>query len=78
MRTTLDIALTRWAVRCRTWHDMGGDHPQLGAFLAGWFARDCGLPLPHVIPVNVRDSLRIGWKEADDHIAILEQQEEMK
>lgn len=65
----LDLAMIRWSVRCRTWQEMSaGSQPELGPFLAGWFCRCIGAGL--VVDGHFRDSFRIGWKEADDHIAI--------
>lgn len=75
MKTTLDLALTRWSVMCIAWHDQSaGHHPQLGAFLAGWFRRDMGMPLDE--PPNwCRDSYRVGYREADNMIKIQQREE---
>ncbi len=72
MQTTLDLALIRWAVVCRRWHELSsGSAPVLGAFLAGWFLRDAGAQLPTDCG-SARDSLRIGYAEADSQIVILQ------
>ena len=75
MKTTLDLALIRWAVVCHQWRENGGIHPQLGAFLAGWFLRDCS----HKNAIRpdgmaFRDSFRRGWQEADTEIAIIDRE----
>ncbi len=64
-----DLALTRWSVMCIVWRDLAGDHPNLTAFLAGWGCRCIGAAMPEKIEA-FRDSFRVGWKEADDQIAI--------
>lgn len=76
MKTTLDVALIRWSVRCRSWQELAAGHqPDLGAFLAGWFSRDAGIPLTVADRITMRDSFRCGWQECDDMIAIQEQQQ---
>ena len=73
---SIDLALIRWSVRCRTWQELsaGGSQPELGPFLAGWFCRCSGIGLSLIVADHAfRDSFRIGWREADDCIAIEEQ-----
>lgn len=65
----LDIALTRWSVVHRVWHEMANDCPNLGAFLAGWFCRCTGVAKP-IKEGACRDSFRAGWKEASEQIGI--------
>ena len=68
--TTLDEALTRWSVVCRTWQDMAAGHqPHLGSFLAGWFARDAGCSID-ATRARLQDSVRAGWRECDETIAV--------
>lgn len=75
MTTTIDQALTRYAVVGVSWNDFShGNYPILGAFLAGWFCRDMGLEIPENLPAVGRDSFRKAWSECDSLIAILEQQ----
>lgn len=77
MKTTLDIALIRWSVTCISWHDLSaGYHPQLLPFLLGWVAADIGLTLPPALPDWCCDSIRKGYKECEDHLAILAQREQ--
>lgn len=67
---SLDLALIRWSVVCRSWNELAaGNDPHLGAFLAGWFSRVIDAPYPKEM-FGFRDSFRSGWKEADDQIAI--------
>lgn len=77
MRTSLDLALIRWSVVCRTWHDLSsGNAPQLGAFLAGWYWRDMGNPMPQRTDLGTFcDSFRVGWREADAQIIIMKRQQ---
>jgi len=65
----LELALVRWSVVHRRWHDIGGDCPHLQGFLAGWFCREIGAK-PPVEVARFRDSFNCGWREADDQIAI--------
>lgn len=77
MKTTLDLALIRWSVVCRQWHDFGGDAPMIGPFLAGWFMRDMKADMPEQLSLGTfRDSFRKGWGECDTQLAILAQQEQ--
>lgn len=72
MQTSLELALIRWSVVHRKWHELANDMPCLGAFLAGWFLRDMspkGTQPPDV--ASFRDSFRVGWRESDDQITIL-------
>lgn len=76
MRTTLDQALSRYAVVSVSWNDLSwGHYPILGAFLAGWFTRDLGLEIPDELPAVGRDSFRKAWQECDDFLAILSKQD---
>jgi hypothetical protein len=61
---------------CRAWHELAaGAEPLLGAFLAGWYWRDMGNQLPGAEQIGqFTDSFRVGWREADTHIAIKDQQ----
>lgn len=72
---SLDLAMIRWSVRCRTWQEMSaGSQPELGPFLAGWFCRCSGIGLSIIEADHAfRDSFRIGWREAADCISIEEQ-----
>lgn len=72
MKTTIDLALIRWSVVCRKWHDFSsGSAPNLGAFLAGWFLKDSGAQhMPEDLGLFV-DSFRVGWREAEEQIEIL-------
>lgn len=65
-----ELALIRWSVVCGKWNDLSsGSAPLLTPFLAGWCCRCAGASMPvDVGPFG--DSLRTGWREADDHIAI--------
>lgn len=74
MRTTLDLALLRWTVVCEQWSNLAsGSHPQLGAFLAGWYACDMGAVMPTGAELGrFKDSYRRGWHEAEQQIEILE------
>jgi hypothetical protein len=65
----LELALIRWSVVHRSWHEIGGNCPLLSAFLAGWCCRTIGASMPVDIG-QFRDSFRCGWKEADDQITI--------
>ena len=71
MITTLDKALTRWAVAFQGWQSVGGAMPVLGAFLAGWFCRDLGGLRDPPKGTSLKDSWKKGWDEADSEIAIL-------
>jgi len=74
MITTLDSALVRWSVVCRRWEDFSsGNSPQLGPFLAGWFMRDMGAPMPEDVGL-FRESFCAGWAEADTEIEIASRQ----
>ena len=65
----LDLAMTRWSVKCTAWSKLSpGAAPVLGAFLAGWYCRCIGTA--YFEPDQLRDSFRVGWREADDHIYI--------
>ena len=73
MQTSLDLALIRWSVMHRKWHELANDMPCLGAFLAGWFLRDMSPKGTQPPPVaSFRNSFRVGWREADSEIAIME------
>lgn len=75
MRTTLDQALSRYAVVSVSWNNFScGNYPILGAFLAGWFCRDMGLEIPDELPAVGCDSFRKAWLECDSFLAILSQQ----
>lgn len=75
MKTTLDLALIRWSVAHRQWHELANDMPNLGAFLAGWFMRDMGAEMPEREKLGTFcDSFRKGWKECDDMIVILDRE----
>lgn len=65
----LELALVRWSVVHRRWHELASDCPLLGAFLAGWYCRCIGATEPQNVGV-FRDSFRTGWREADDQIEI--------
>ena len=66
----MDLALTRWAVVCRQWHELsGGSTPLLGAFLAGWYCRCIGASMPDELG-DFKDSFRRGWIEAEQQIEI--------
>lgn len=65
----LELALIRWAVVHRNWHELSGAMPVLTAFLAGWCSRCIGLEKPSVESVLVH-SFRAGWNEADSQIVI--------
>lgn len=69
----LDLAFIRWSVVHRGWHEIGGDCPLLLAFLAGWSCRCIGASQPIDLG-TFRDSFRVGWREADDQIAIASRQ----
>lgn len=74
MKTTLDLALTRWSVKCASWGELSsGNHPILGVFLTGWFWRDMGNPLPSREDIGpFCDSYRCGWMEANTMIAVMQ------
>lgn len=76
MKTSLDMAMIRWSVVCRRWHEMSSGHaPELGAFLAGWFMRGSNAPMPDRANLgDFPDSFRAGWSEADTQIVILSRQ----
>lgn len=80
MRTTLDLALTRWSVVSRKWHELSSNSaPVLGAFLAGWYWRDMGNAMPLRSEIGTFcDSFRVGFREADDWNAILEGEEHQR
>ena len=65
----LELALTRWSVVHRQWHEIGGDCPLLTAFLAGWCCRSIGASMPEDLGM-FRDSFRVGWREAEDMMTI--------
>ena len=70
MPLTIDIALIRWSVVCGTWDDMSSGHaPNLQAFLAGWCCRVIGATMPICLG-TMRDSFRVGWREADQQVEI--------
>ena len=69
----LELALVRWSVVHRGWHEIGGDCPLLQAFLAGWSCRCIGASMPEDVG-QFRDSFRVGWREADDQITIASRQ----
>lgn len=69
----LELAFIRWSVVHRGWHEIGGDCPLLLAFLAGWSCRCIGASMPEDVG-QFRDSFRVGWREADDQIAIASRQ----
>lgn len=70
--TTLDEALIRWSVICRSWQDTAsGSQPVLGAFLAGWFARAAGCSID-AERTPLKDSVRAGWRECNTVIGIKE------
>lgn len=69
--TSLDMALVRWSVVCCSWRELGGDFPDVGAFLAGWFLRVLGAEMPPKEKLGrCPDSFRVGWREADTQIVI--------
>jgi hypothetical protein len=69
--TSLDMALVRWSVVCGSWRELGGDFPDVGAFLAGWFLRVLGAEMPPREKLGrCPDSFRVGWREADTQIVI--------
>lgn len=65
----LEVALTRWSVVHRAWHDLGADCPSLHGFLAGWFCRMCEAQPPVLVGL-FRDSFNCGWREAHEQIEI--------
>ena len=65
----IELALIRWSVVHRKWHEMGGDCPYLPAFLAGWMCRAIGAEEPSNLP-HFRASFRVGWKEANEQAEI--------
>ena len=68
---SLELALIRWSVVHRQWHELANDMPCLTAFLAGWCNRVVGAKMPPAEDVGVfRDSWRVGWREADEQITI--------
>jgi hypothetical protein len=71
---SLDLGLTRWSVMCQSWSELAAGHvPQLGPFLAGWFLRSMGAPMPTELG-QAKDSFRVGWREADVQIEIQSRQ----
>ncbi|GAA5124615.1 hypothetical protein JIN84_12905 [Luteolibacter yonseiensis] len=67
---TLELALIRWSVMCKTWGELAAGHaPHLPAFLAGWMCRQIGASMPAELG-QFRDSFRVGWREADQQIEI--------
>lgn len=74
MKTTLDLAMIRWAVVCGEWSETAVGHfPNLGAFLAGWFCRDAGIPIKAADGITFINSWRKGWIECNVQIAIMDQ-----
>jgi len=69
---TLDLALIRWSVVHRRWHELASDMPYLPAFLAGWGMRVMEADMPPAEALGTfKDSFRVGWREADEQLAIL-------
>jgi hypothetical protein len=72
--TSLDYALTRYAVEFRRREDMGagyGASLDLGAFVAGWYLAIHGLPVPALeIGHPARSSFAAGHREATSALAI--------
>lgn len=67
---SFELALIRWSVVCQSWQSLSAGHiPQLTAFLAGWGCRCLGIPIPTEYH-ELRDSFRVGWREADSEISI--------
>lgn len=60
---SLDMAITRYAVKAESWRQTGGVPPDLKAFLCGWFAFRVFEEMPN--PPHFRDSFRAGWAEAE-------------
>lgn len=69
----LELALIRWSVVCRQWHEFANDQPLLSAFLAGWCCRSIGASRPEHVG-TFRDSFNTGWREADDMVTIKSRQ----
>lgn len=66
----MDLALARWSVVCESWGELAGGHaPYLPAFLAGWYTRQIGVEMPDDLG-TFKDSYRVGWREADQEVAI--------
>jgi hypothetical protein len=69
----------RWQVICQEWKNLGECIPRIGPFLAGWYCREMGMPVDvyhkHVNRANrmeVIESFRVGWNQADCLINIAE------
>lgn len=62
---TIESALYRWQVVCRSWDEFSTGHiPELNAFLAGWFMYEIGAKMPDDVGVR-RESFRAGWRESE-------------
>ncbi len=70
----LELAMIRWSVVHRKWHDLANDMPEIQAFLAGWCCRCIGTSEPEELG-QFKESFRAGWKEADDQIVIATRQD---
>ncbi len=72
---SIDLALIRWSVVHRQWHELANDMPYLPAFLAGWGMRCMDAEEPPKEKLGkFPDSFRVGWREAHEQLAILAQQ----
>jgi hypothetical protein len=69
----IELALIRWSVVHRRWHETANDMPLLQAFLAGWCCRCIGATQPEDVG-TFRASFFAGWREADDQLAIASRQ----
>lgn len=66
----LDLAVIRYSVVCEKWGNLSNSAaPHFGAFLAGWYMRCVGLPPPMQYHIS-RESLRAGWAQANEQVAI--------
>lgn len=77
MKTTIDQALTRWCVVCQARAAFAaGDFAHVGAFLAGWYMRDMGVPEMDRRQLGARASSWLaGWREADQTLWIMARSE---
>lgn len=72
----LEMSFIRWSVVCLRWSAISsGGAPILQAFLAGWLCRCIGTTVPEEVG-QWRDSFRVGWREADQQIAITKPESE--
>ena len=72
----LEMSFIRWSVVCLRWSAISsGGAPILQAFLAGWLCRCIGTTVPEDVG-QWRDSFRVGWREADQQIAITKPESE--